>query len=227
MEQADLVIGGYCSFGKQNKTCFLLPEIFTQKDIAKCIESYISHEILRAPWAKLFRRNIIERNQIRFDSRLRIGEDTVFVQTYLLYTKTIAIIEDSGYHYFVSSTECNYRLNEAEFLVFRQLIRNAYDALSTKYKFESKTYMTHYIYQFPLDTYYYYQCITMAYSFYGYKDFCRCIDEADMNYKYKYTTSIYGLVMLLMKRKEKLLSFLLLRFVRPALHDLKTGMQNL
>lgn len=46
-------------------------------------------------WAKLFKNSFIKKNNLRFDSTMRIAEDTCFVLDYLLYARTIMVLNDS------------------------------------------------------------------------------------------------------------------------------------
>lgn len=54
---------------------------------------------LDTPWCKLFRSEIIRNNEIRFDTRLRLGEDTLFCYTYLKYCRSLKVFSDSLYFY--------------------------------------------------------------------------------------------------------------------------------
>jgi len=47
----------------------------------------------------LFKREILESNQIRFDPKLRLGEDTIFDSTYLAHCRSIRILPESLYNY--------------------------------------------------------------------------------------------------------------------------------
>lgn len=53
----------------------------------------------RTPWAKLFKRDIIERFHLSFNTNLHIGEDTEFVFRYISIVKDIRLIPFSGYCY--------------------------------------------------------------------------------------------------------------------------------
>lgn len=61
---------------------------------------YLSYFL--CPWAKLFRRDIIERNGIRFNPKYSFGEDTLFVENYLKYVNTLNISPKGNYIYEVS-----------------------------------------------------------------------------------------------------------------------------
>lgn len=50
-------------------------------------------------WAKLYRRELIESNRIRFDNRIKMGEDTVFLYTCLLKAKKIFVLNKTDYCY--------------------------------------------------------------------------------------------------------------------------------
>lgn len=53
----------------------------------------------QAPYGKLFRRNIIVDNSIRFDENVRYGEDRLFVYTYLYYTHWVVVSSKVNYLY--------------------------------------------------------------------------------------------------------------------------------
>lgn len=59
----------------------------------------------RTPWAKLFRRDIIVRYGLRFDTMLHIGEDAEFVFRYLSCVNNIHFIPICGYCYKVDFYE--------------------------------------------------------------------------------------------------------------------------
>ena len=52
-----------------------------------------------SPWSKLFRREIIESANIRFCEDMHIGEDLLFLYTYMLSTAKIYISSDTDYFY--------------------------------------------------------------------------------------------------------------------------------
>ena len=50
-------------------------------------------------WCKLFRREIIEKHQIRFDESLRLWEDELFTSEFLRYAENVRTIKSHLYHY--------------------------------------------------------------------------------------------------------------------------------
>lgn len=54
------------------------------------------------PWNKIFRRDVIEKNSIRFDLRLRVKEDEVFTNQFCTSVKEVKIIPYALYNYRMS-----------------------------------------------------------------------------------------------------------------------------
>lgn len=50
-------------------------------------------------WNKLFSKKILMKHDIRFDTKLNLGEDMVFVFRYLCHCKSVVFCEDVQYHY--------------------------------------------------------------------------------------------------------------------------------
>tara|TARA_B100000686_G_C16801940_1_gene986713 strand:- start:2424 stop:3464 length:1041 start_codon:yes stop_codon:yes gene_type:complete len=57
------------------------------------------NQMLMSCWAKLFRRSIIEKNSIRFDTSLDISEDVDFNFNYLSYVKSALLLEQTVYNH--------------------------------------------------------------------------------------------------------------------------------
>lgn len=55
--------------------------------------------LMRPVWAKVFRKKLIEENDIKFDSQLKYGEDTAFLLAYLTVTNKIAYRNEYLYYY--------------------------------------------------------------------------------------------------------------------------------
>lgn len=52
-----------------------------------------------SPWGKLYRRDIIEKSNIRFNESVNLGEDAIFLFTYVLECQTVSFIDNGGYLY--------------------------------------------------------------------------------------------------------------------------------
>ena len=88
----------------------------------------------QAPYAKLFKREIVIKNAISFDEKVRYGEDRLFVYSYLLAVNNVAISPYCNYYYIRrpgSLTSKIYSI-ETEYYAYReskQLIDKIVDSL--------------------------------------------------------------------------------------------------
>lgn len=67
------------------------------------LESYIYTSKFLTPWAKFFKRDILLREEIRFNKKYKFGEDTLFVVKYLRNVNSIFITDKGYYHYTIST----------------------------------------------------------------------------------------------------------------------------
>lgn len=77
-----------------------------------------------SPWSKLYKRNIIEEYHIRFCEGMHIGEDAVFLYSYMLYSNRIYISNDTDYCYFAyNEGSLTKRVNslDSEILAYNQI----------------------------------------------------------------------------------------------------------
>lgn len=74
-----------------------------------------------SPWAKLFRRSIIVENGLRFDEKLSISEDRLFLYNFLVYVRGIAVTSQVGYIYgSFSPMSLKHKRVPTEMLAYRQ-----------------------------------------------------------------------------------------------------------
>lgn len=111
-EKADLVIGSYNILRRKKVTKKnILIEDYMDKE--KLINIIIENNILLAtPWGKLFKTEIIKKNQIRFDEKMEIAEDTVFNLEYLDKISNISIISDVVYNYVLGGYASNLKYHK-------------------------------------------------------------------------------------------------------------------
>lgn len=98
-----------CSIGYEGNTNKKLC-ISNKKRNKKCIEStlhqMIDHMAICSPCCKIMRRDIIERDQIRFDTDVSAGEDMLFICDYFSAgIENIRTISLPLYHYYVVDNE--------------------------------------------------------------------------------------------------------------------------
>ena len=73
------------------------------KEYANRLTEWINPPFLLSPWCKVFRKVIIEKNNISFHEDMSYGEDVVFVFDYLIKSSTVKCINTSDYYYRKSS----------------------------------------------------------------------------------------------------------------------------
>lgn len=94
---SDFCVGAAKTVGIRESSPWQLPDA--------CIETGNIHEILpfeyalKAPWAKLFRTEIIQQNGLKFLPDIAFGEDTIFVWSYLGYCNRISMLDSAVYFY--------------------------------------------------------------------------------------------------------------------------------
>lgn len=72
---------------------------FTLQEFMQYYPAYMPKAIIGSPCNKLYRRAILEANQLRFDTTLRNNEDTHFNYRFLPYCKTVYVSESPFYNY--------------------------------------------------------------------------------------------------------------------------------
>ena len=63
------------------------------------ITRLLNDNLVWAPWGKLFSNDIINDHNLRFDIKLRLGEDTVFCWEYLSYCPDVTVLASNLYNY--------------------------------------------------------------------------------------------------------------------------------
>lgn len=98
-QPADLVIQGFKKYinGECPGTAFQTA-CYTRNEL---VEAILDNNLLSfgAPYCKLFRREIIERNHIRFSTKYSFGEDTYFFFDYLTHIFSMQVVAEDGYYY--------------------------------------------------------------------------------------------------------------------------------
>lgn len=69
----------------------------TAADTLKFLSKVLVSRELNALYTKVFRRSILQEQRVRFDERLHIGEDKVFIVQYMIHTRVAEFIPDPLY----------------------------------------------------------------------------------------------------------------------------------
>lgn len=125
----DLVICGF----KSTEGSVFIPEsvVITEDRMAMEVPIMLENPfLLYTCWGKIFHRKLIEQHQLRFDVRLHLYEDTIFVLTYLTLCRSVRKQSFSGYlytgtwggtkKYILSLDDVKYRC-KTEMLILQQL----------------------------------------------------------------------------------------------------------
>ena len=84
-------------------------------------------------WNKLFRSSIIKENIIRFDERIKLGEDFIFICEVLKKTTRILSVEKEYYHYYIRGTDSLVGKFDSNELQRRKLVFNTLISLYDRY----------------------------------------------------------------------------------------------
>lgn len=106
----------YVARGKDEKQHLNIPLLSREDLIANTIylieKEYYLGNYFRAVWGKIFKREIIVRNNIRFPDDLYMGEDAVFLIRYMKHVDGINVISEDGYNYNrINETSATLRYN--------------------------------------------------------------------------------------------------------------------
>jgi len=98
-QNADLAAGAFERITRKgNIKHSFKTEAYTDGEIAKNIIDLIGF-LCGTVWAKLFRRNIITNEQILFNPEIPMGEDSLFLMTYMQFCKKIVLHNELVYNY--------------------------------------------------------------------------------------------------------------------------------
>lgn len=102
-DAVDLLMFGYRNFGGVS-TEWDTGEFYEDSEIgiAERVSSAVRQYLFSSLWSKAFKRQILERHNIRFANDLAIGEDQAFIFTYAMHIRSIGSIGNHLYNVDVS-----------------------------------------------------------------------------------------------------------------------------
>lgn len=106
--------------------------IYKEKSLAIFLEHNLHSFLFRVPWGKFYKKDIIQNKKIRFDEKLFLGEDTIFVINYLHHCKQIEIIATSFYQHLKNTSSFKYPLKTDYSLMYLEIFWNTYQYLPYK-----------------------------------------------------------------------------------------------
>lgn len=109
------------------------PQIVDNEDCQSFLKENLHTDMFRTACCSFFKRKILIENGIRFDTRFKLGEDTLFVMDYYRYVDSIRIMGNSCYIYNRQDNWNNkYCLSFGEAISYLSTFMDKYDALPFK-----------------------------------------------------------------------------------------------
>lgn len=109
-----------------------IPHYYNSYPIKTILNKYIYIELLRTPWSKFFKRHLI--NTLRFDTRIAIGEDSLFVLKYFQRCKSFFLFEQKYYIWSenYSSLKYKYKLSVEQAVYIVTCLYSEYKTLNIR-----------------------------------------------------------------------------------------------
>ena len=86
-----------------------------------------THRVGCAPWAKVYKKEILMKNGIRFNEKLSIAEDYIFNIEYLMCAESIEYNKSAHIYYVINNNGANYKIRknyiELQECILKQLMR--------------------------------------------------------------------------------------------------------
>ena len=73
--------------------------LYTTENMSKFYNDIFDNPYITSPCTKILKRTLLNKYNVRFDERIKITEDTLFIMNYLLNSKSIYLIPNNGYYY--------------------------------------------------------------------------------------------------------------------------------
>lgn len=109
-----------------------IPNYYNSYSIKTILNKYIYIEQLRTPWSKFFKRNLI--STLRFDTKIAIGEDSLFVLKYFQRCKSFFLSTQKYYKWSenYSSLKYKYKLSVEQAVYIVTCLYSEYKSLNVK-----------------------------------------------------------------------------------------------
>lgn len=134
--EADIIITSLVDSRTNNG--MILDNAFIEKqDLGTFLSTAINNNILRTPYAKFLRRDIIEQYHLRLDLNMKLGEDTLFIRQYLKYITNIQTIKQDFYQISETAGLSHALLTGDEAIYSIDLICNSLKDLEQIHRFDA------------------------------------------------------------------------------------------
>ena len=116
-KHADLTASGYIRIDGMH--FFPKKDFYDYSHLQQVLSELINIPLLDTPWAKLFKKELIDKHNIKFDTKLKFGEDQILVRNYLSHCNNLQVIPNAGYIYYIQTNETRkkkFHLSMEEFI---------------------------------------------------------------------------------------------------------------
>ena len=136
----DLVVSGYHTVGAHEipEVCYEAVEARSPEAVRPLLEAHLTEMTFLCPWGKLLRTALVREADLRFDTAMRIGEDVVFVWTYLSRCASVALSPGQAYNYFTAPSDAKYALDGPAALDTMARILAPLDALGRRWGMDTE-----------------------------------------------------------------------------------------
>lgn len=140
--ESDVLIEGYKLFNESDEVInTYTPEnliVTGENKTAELLEKYIIELYFRTPWAKCFKRDLLEKFRIKFDLNIKFGEDTVFFLEAIRFSKNIELIEESNYFYYSPINQiCKYSFYFKDYFYIVVILSEILKGISDEQKLQN------------------------------------------------------------------------------------------
>ena len=94
----DMVVTGFCYGEIPQKPSFSQLDAITKDKIAINLAEYLSSDYFCYPWARMFKLDIIKKKKLKFNTKLRFGEDHLFNWEFLEHIESLILEVSTLYH---------------------------------------------------------------------------------------------------------------------------------
>jgi len=115
----DLLIAEICNIANGERLvmpCVMSGTYTVNKMFEQLLNNKEYVERINSVCAKVYKLEIIKKNNIRFDKNIKIGEDLLFNINYLNYAKKIKWIKDKIYNYYLNDVSCTQKYIEDKYI---------------------------------------------------------------------------------------------------------------
>ena len=136
---ADLVCGGYYELSKYNLNPLPVNDFKIYINTTININNFVPaifEGTAGVLWGKLFKSDIIIKNNLKLHPEVKMSEDLIFVLEYVFYATTIIVVNTNGYYYNRLNEESLSSKQAPNYLNFLKLTNEAIETILAKNKYQ-------------------------------------------------------------------------------------------